>query len=141
MDVPYEIVLLNVERGFVPVFVETGLANGYDMRMSNQLFDLSPVGGPGFLNIVGMNASRSGDTRITIRKQNRSLTGLQRRPDGYHAFEAALLSTLNHQIDLLMKSLRIQMAMSIDQGTCHESVVFTFQHRFTADRSTDAQGT
>jgi hypothetical protein len=126
MDVPYEIVLLNVERGFVPVFVETGLANGYDMRMSNQFFDLSPVGRLGFLNIIGMNASRSGDTRITIRKQNGGLAGLQRRPDGDHAFQAVLLSTLDHQIDLLMKSLRIQMAMSIDEGTCHESVVFIF---------------
>ena len=126
MDMPYKIILLNVQWGFVPVLVQTGFADGYNMRMSNQLFDMSPVGRFGFLNIVGMNAGRSGDTRITIRKQNGGLTCLQSSPDRDHPFQAVFLRSLDHQIDFLMESLRIQMAMSINQGACHKTAVFIF---------------
>ncbi len=111
-----EVVPLQLDRGVVPVAVQSGLAQGDHAGMVQQANDCVPVARTCLRAAIGVNADRRIDARIGLGQSDGCAAGCDRRAQGDHALDARSGRAGHDRRAIGRKLLVVKMAVGVDHG-------------------------
>ena len=111
-----EVILLQFDRGVVPVAVQAGFAQGDHAGMIQQTTDRVPIAGPRFRAGIRVNADRRKEIRIGFRQMDRRPAGGCGRAQGDDAFHADSGCAFHDRRTVGVELLVVEMAVGVDHG-------------------------